>query len=183
MDFKEISSYTGKKRNRGGHMAMPELVNRGLGFVRREWPLCLFAVLSMSVIATYDDASMRRVALAGMLGGLFCLKRFGLDHCFWIYLLAAVLTFPTGIPLADAKALQASHEPLRPWGVLFICLVFGSLRGMLASIPFSLLFLRAMGGFSALWKVPLCTFFIILALEPIFFGLAVMILWSFTPCP
>ena len=61
-------------------MAMPELVNRGLGFVRREWPLCLFAVLSLLVIVDYPDPAMRRAALAGLLGGVFCLKRFGLDH-------------------------------------------------------------------------------------------------------
>ena len=164
-------------------MAMPELVNRGLGFVRREWPLCLFAVLSLLVIVDYPDPAMRRAALAGLLGGVFCLKRFGLDHCFWIYLLAGVLAFLAQISLAEAKELRASYELLRPWGTLLICLVFASLRGTLISIPLSLLFWRKVPGFSRYLKIPLCVFFIILALEPIFLGVAIMIILSFVSCP
>ena len=102
---------------------------------------------------------------------------------FWIYLLAGVLAFLAQISLAEAKELRASYELLRPWGTLLICLVFASLRGTLISIPLSLLFWRKVPGFSRYWKIPLCVFFIILALEPIFLGVAIMIILSFVSCP
>lgn len=163
--------------------AVPSRVNRLWAFVRREWPLCVFAALSFFVVFWYDDAPRRLACLLGLAGGLVCLKRFGLDHCPWIYLLAGVLACLAQISLDDAKELRASYNLLRFWKPLFICLMFASCRGMLASIPFSLLFLRKLPGFSALWKIPLCVFFIILALEPFFLSLAFTVMVSFTSCP
>lgn len=164
-------------------MAMSELVNRAWTFLRREWPLCLFVVGAMyDVLFYYDDVPRKIAGLIGLGGSLFCLKRFGLDHCPWIYALAAVLTLPTDISVEDANLLQA-YKPLHNWEPLFIQLVFGSLKGMLASIPFSLFFLRKVQGFSAIWKIPLCIFFMLLALEPLFWGLPILIILPFVPCP
>ena len=165
-------------------VTMPTWVNRLWAFVRREWPLCIFAALALDVALSYYDDALRRLAcLIGLAGGLFCLKRFGLDHCPWIYLLAGVLACLAQISLDDAKELRATYNLLHSWKPLFICLMFASCRGMLASIPFSLLFLRKLPSFSALWKIPLCVFFIILALEPFFFSLAFTVIVSFTSCP
>lgn len=172
-----------------GAVTMPTWMSRAWAFVRREWPLCVFFGLSVYVVFAayygYEQASreLAGLALAGLAGGLFCLKRFGLDHCPWVYLLAALLTLPTNISLEDAQALRAAYAPLRNWHTLSISLMFGSLRGMLAAVPFSLFFLRKLPGCSALWKIPLSVFFLILALEPVFWGLAVIILMPFTSCP
>lgn len=170
-------------------VAMPTWVNRLWTFVRREWPLCIFAALAVFVVYDgyygYEQPSrgLAGLVLAGLAGGLFCLKRFGLDHCPWVYLLAALLTLPTGISLEDAQALRAAYAPLRNWHTLSISLMFGSLRGMLAAVPFSLFFLRKLPGCSAFWKIPLSVFFLILALKPLFITLAAIILMSFTSCP
>ncbi len=161
---------------------MPEFVRRGGAFLRREWPLCLFAVLSLFVLVDYDTPAMRRAALAGLLGGLFCLKRFGLDHCFWIYLLAAVLAVLPGISLNDVKRVRADWQ-LYIFDTEFIWLLLTTLRGMLLAIPFSVFFVKRARSFSVVWKVPVCVLFLILAIEPVFWGLAVMILLPFVPCP
>lgn len=172
-----------------GAVTMPTWMSRAWAFVRREWPLCIFAALAGIVVYDgyygYEQPSrgLAGLALAGLAGGLFCLKRFGLDHCPWVYLLAALLTLPTNISLEDAQALRAAYAPLRNWHTLSISLMFGSLRGMLAAVPFSLFFLRRLPGCSALWKIPLSVFFLILALKPLFITLAAIILVSFTSCP
>ena len=183
MDFKEISSYSGKKRNRGGHVAIPELVNRGLGFVRREWPLCLFAATALcSIFFCYDDAPRRFAGLIGLAGGALCLKRFGLDRNIWIYLLAAVLAILPGISLDDVKRVRTDWQ-LHNFDTQLVWLMLASLRGLLVAVPFSLLFMKKAQGVSMLWKVPLCVFFLILALEPLFLGVAIMIILPFASCP
>lgn len=129
-----------------GAVAIASWANRLWAFVRREWPLCVFAALSVFVVYDgyygYEQPSrgLADLVLAGLAGGLFCLKRFGLAHCPWVYVLAALLTLPTAISLEDAEALRAAYAPLRDWHTLTIFLMFGSLRGMLAALPFSLFF-------------------------------------------
>ena len=61
--------------------------------------------------------------------------------------------------------------------------MLATLRGMLVDVPFSLLFMKKAQGVSMLWKVPLCVFFLILALEPLFLGVAIMIILPFASCP
>ncbi len=161
---------------------MPEFVRRGGGFLRREWPLCLVTVCSLYFIGGYSTPAERITGAIGLIGALFCLKRFGLDHCLWIYLLALILVLPSGITLEDARALR-EYWPLNTVTVPLIRGMANAVKGMLYAIPFSLIFVFTARRVSPLLQVPLCIFFLLLALRPLWSGLTVAVILPFVPCP
>lgn len=142
--------------------------SRAWRFFARNRLLCLLIAIGILCILDQRHAETKIVAVIALIGSVFCLKKFALDRCIWIYLLA-MLIYPCIAIVAYEAALRVQTDwQITAFPLHAIYLVCSSFLGLLPAVPCSLFFIKKFNKISELWKVPLCVFFLISALHPFY---------------
>lgn len=136
-------------------------------FFSRNCLLCFLIAAGIRCILDYTQTETKMLTLIGLIGSVFCLKQFGLDRCIWIWLLAGVIYPFTIVFWGEVHGLRADG-PFKNFQPQSVDLVSIALCGMLFAVPCALLFIKKLNGVTALWKVPLSVFSLILVMNPFF---------------
>jgi hypothetical protein len=136
------------------------------------WPVCivLFLVFFTSLFLLSDGSYL--VLIGGAVGVVIFLPLFKLENYLWLYIAAFLLSGINETRPDEVKHIASvmGYEWLPYW---VSCIMISSVKGAAASFVYLLLLyvivFRLRGGAILLLKVPICVFFLLVALLPTFF--------------
>lgn len=164
--YKNIAAKAGS-RNNGDCMTL-EKMSTFIGIViERAWPLCLIAMLNWWWVMHGSSPYAVFTFLYGFAGCLVFLRGFGLATSLPIYCLAFA-AFLSADPSRNEITLLQTMLNLEYSARIYLRLLVTAFKSALMALPFSLFFFDRMNGYTALLKIPLCVFFLVLVLEPTF---------------